>query len=314
MDDEKTLKIKVVHGADDDQRPPAKPIVPPSPSAPPSPQAPAGQRPTSPTVFTGSLPPVNKTSAAPNVVTLPATPPVVTAPQIPNRPTAPPIVGSGGASPPTVPPVNQSAVVAGNAMIVVGAVLTGLGTVTAATAIVSAAFTRLASTLKEYNSNLAQASAISEVRQIQGDIRQSQELSRELSQFLNNRTNIDLSMQRLETAVVKLIAPTTDVVMKDLQELLKWAEIVAALFGKLEAGGFFAEMIKILVPPLGVLLALKPTSDRLAEWLGIQLNDPAADASSFQKDIMDALNPRRAEFKPAVNAFEAGKTPKRVIL
>lgn len=313
MDDEKTLKIKVVHGADDDQRPPAKPTVPPSPSAPPSPQAPAGQRPGSPVVPPGQNRPAQP-GTAPNVITLPATPPVVTAPQIPNRPTAPPIVGSGGASPPTVPPVNQSTVVAGNAMIVVGAVLTGLGTVTAATTLVSAAFSRLASTLKEYNSNLAQASAISEVRQIQGDIRQSQELSRELSQFLNNRTNIDLSMQRLETAVVKLIAPATDVVMKDLEELLKWAEIISALLTKLQGGGALAELIKILVPPLRVLAEMKPVTNRLAEWLGIQLNDPAADASSFQKDILDALNPKRAEFKPAVNNFEAGKTPKRVRL
>lgn len=306
-DDEKTLHIRLSYdGAD--QKPPADspsspppPSGPPSPNAPPSPQAPAAPH------GPGSPPP-GWTNTSPGGTA----PPTAPAPQptvgIPN---APPTITPGGGgrvpiAPPTGPTPGAGAATAagagaigaaGTALVVVGAAVAALGALATATQVVVAGMSSLADKLGELNPGIATANAVSNQRKLAGDIQQGQQLSGEMQGFIGQRTTMDLTLQRIETSLVKDFSPGIEKLLSLSEGVLEWIEIAAKA-----VGGLYRIMVNfeksIGLDRLGEIIWSPVTAvkEKLESWLGIQIkNELNADATQFQQELLNALDPRRPD-------------------
>lgn len=383
MDDEKTLKIKVVYGSDSDRKPPAEstpPKEPKTPSSPPSPPSPA--RSSLPENFVPSesvlKPHYTSGEPHPEVVEMrkgpqgpmppktPASPlaPAATTPPPPKAPATitPPVAATitpaaqavtpvaqaavgGGAIPPAgsavagagaVPPAAGGAAVVGGgaaaagaglsaiiapAMIVVGAVVAAFGALVTATTLVSGIFARMSEHLKEYDPGIAIAEGISEMRKIQADIKAAGERSNDVQAITKARTDIDVTMTSIETQITKILGPAAVRLLAIAEKFLQLIEYGLKAGEKIwEELSDLAEnpqkhplVAAALAPLLLLVKGFKEVMKLLDAWLKIQLDDDM-DASKFQKDIIDALNPHRSDIVQSVNRHERGRTPRGVQL
>lgn len=348
-DDKKTLRIEVVNDSASQQKPPAEspktPTTPAQPTAPPSPQGPPSTPPPSgpPSPPTNYLNPnipapgQGRPANSPPVPTvgIPNSPPPINPPTPPTGPPAPPTpripatlavpAGTGGIGSAVIA---GAAEIIGPAMVVVGVAVAAFGALTTAVTLVSAAFGALAHRLQEYDPGIASASGISEMRRTQGDIQQAHDLSKEMQSFIEKRTTSDLTLQRIETAITQTISPATSKLLDIWEQILEWililVEIVKKVAEKLSnlntnaPGAFNALLLAIFGPGVVAMFGgLGQLKVMLMQWLNIQLDDHLSqDANAFQKDILDALDPHRADLMPRVNADENHKagtpiTPRR---
>lgn len=316
-DDEKTLHIRLSYDGGSDQKPPAdspssppKPVGPPSPTAPPSPQAPAAPNgPTSPP------PGWNNTGGGGQGGTPrpPATPPPpVGVPQSPapvptgggNRiPIAPAVGATPGAGAASAAGAGAMAAV-GGALVVVGAVVAALGTLVTVTQVVVAGMSSLADKLGDLDPGIATANAVADVRKLMGNMQQAQQLSGEMQGFVSQRTDLELSIQRIETSLVKDFSPA---IKASLAFLEKIAEGISLLIKLAEAAWDAWKEFEKNHPVWAVLLAPGlVAAEKIIKWLNLQEgNDQNEDAAQFQKDLLDALDPHRADIRNQIQQFDS---------
>lgn len=313
--DEKTLRI-VVSKDSGNPSPQQQPSAPPSPRAPANPSTPA-------------QPPSNQTSpsAPPSpTVTLPKSPPQVAdtpavAPTTPVTPT-PTATGTAAATGEAavgVAEVAEGATALGLAfpplLIIVGIVTAALGGMAVAVHLVDNAFSAMVDRLKQFDPGLAVASSISQMRKIQADFQAARERSGVLQQFTQRKTDLEVSVSRIETFVTNHIGPA---VIKILDLFEGVAIIAEAIIKKIEEAEdaisqHIPALLRWMIP---IFWDWREINKKLARWLGVQL-DSTADASTFQKDLLDAIDPHGAlthSLREQGRAQEGTNTPRGIEL
>lgn len=155
------------------------------------------------------------------------------------------------------------------------------------------------------------------MRKVQADIKAARERSNDIQSITKTRTDIDVIMTQIGTDITKIIAPASRRMLEIWETVLLGFEIITKLVGKLQDLSAWIESkipdglkwIKYISP---LFWEWNTIAKKLATWLGIQLDDE--DASTFQKDILDALNPHRTDLRQQINRQEAGRTPRGVQL
>lgn len=211
--------------------------------------------------------------------------------------------------------------VLGPATIAVGAVITAFGALVTATTLITGAFARMSERLGQYDPGIAVAEGISEMRRIQSDIKAARERSTEIQTITKKRTDIDVTMNEIGTTLTKTFTPMLARILAIMEIILKAGEWAIKLVNKawdeltdLAAHpGKNPTMFALLSPLITMVGIINGVGKLLDKWLNIQLNEDQ-DASKFQQDIIDALNPHRSDLRDQVNRNERGRTPRGVRL
>lgn len=218
--------------------------------------------------------------------------------------------------PPPRPPVPPSAIPplgAGNAaaalgglVTAAGAVTVGLGVLVTASTLVSAAFNGLAERLSDFDASIAEAAGLAEARRIQGNLQQARELSGPMSAQINRQTNLELTLQRIETSLIKWLEPIAKKLGDLAQTVASAVEFI--LNPNLSSLKVIASEIAIFIINETVPFGLaKRLTDKLEAYIDKELNDFKGDAKDFQKEILDSLDPNRGDLLSEIENFEGNK-------
>jgi hypothetical protein len=307
-DDEKTLHIRLSYDGGSGQQPPPPgssppppPTGPTTPTAPPSPQAPA--TPTGPTAPPPTMPggggqgPPRQPPAPPPTVGVPQSPPQVNpggGGRIPIAPGGATTAAAGGAGSAALAGAVEAA---GAALVVVGVVVAALGALATVTNVAVAGMSALADRLSDLDPGIATANATSEVREMMGRMEQAQQLSGEMQGFINQRTTMDLTLQRIETQLTKTFAPVISKLLSVGEEILEWVEIgIGILKGLVTLAQYLDHKFHLDYIRNAIWGPVESLKEKFELWLGIQTNmDVNETDARLQKDLLDALDPHRKD-------------------
>jgi len=187
-------------------------------------------------------------------------------------------------------------------------------TLTEAVQALDGSFQEMAERGGEYDAGIAQANAVADLRLTLAEMRRANVLSEELSEYMDERSNLGVEIQDAITELSRAVIPAATEVAKELRPLARGVGKLFRLFndsgatlssinttlGKLAASAAFNPVIAANVAAMVTLLQL--IDDHVKD-------PPKDDFSNFTSDLRDFLNPVTSRVNGAAEARAARDLP-----